>query len=462
MNLERVIAALVPTAIVGGAPVEIDELAYDSRKVTPGSLFFCAVGERSDGHEFAGQAVERGAAALVVERPLALDVPQVVVQDVRDAMGVAAVQFFGDPTRELRVAGITGTNGKTTTAFLLFAILETAGLRPGLLGNVERRIGGEVRPAALNTPEAIDLQRLFREMVDAGHRSCVMEASSHASALGRLDGTRFAALVFTNLTQDHLDFHGTMEDYFGAKRRLFRPDVPAAICLDDPYGRRLVAEFPKSLTFGLSPDADVGPAAIKGVHLRLHGRFNVLNALAALACARLLGVEDDAVRAGLESVEGVPGRFEMIEEGQPFMVLVDYAHTPDSLENVLRAARELADGRLICVFGAGGDRDRAKRPLMGRAVRRLADVMIVTSDNPRTEEPLAIIEEILVGAGEGAEVEPDRRAAIDVALDRARPDDVVVIAGKGHEQGQEIDGRKLPFDDREVARETLRRLRAPA
>ncbi len=462
MNLERVIAALAPTALHGRATVEIEELAYDSRDAAPGSLFFCVPGATADGHEFAREAVERGAAALVVEHRLELDVPQVVVRSVRAAMPAAASAFFGNPTSELRVVGITGTNGKTTTSFLLFAILEAAELSPALLGNIERRVGGVAHPAGLNTPEAIDLQRLFREMVDAGDATCVLEASSHASELGRLDGTRFEALAFTNLTQDHLDFHGTMERYFQAKRRLFVDGVAAAVCVDDPYGRRLAGELPQALTYGLGTGVDVGPEALEGVRLSLRGRFNLLNALAAIACARLLGVDKAAIARGLEGMAGVPGRFEPIEEGQPFTVLVDYAHTPDSLENALRAARELGAGRVLCVFGAGGDRDRGKRPLMGSVASRLADVVIVTSDNPRTEDPNAIIEEIRKGAGEGSDVEPDRRAAIARALEQARAGDVVVIAGKGHEQGQEIHGRKLPFDDREVAREALRRLRTPA
>ena len=311
------------------------------------------------------------------------------------------------------------------------------------------------------TAEAIDLQRTFREMLDAGNESCALEATSHGSELHRLDGVRFAALVFTNLTQDHLDFHGTMERYFEAKRRLFAQDVPAAVNVGDEYGRRLAAELPQALTFGFADDAELGPSALDGVDLKLRGRFNVENALAALAASRLLGIDDAAARAGLESVRAVPGRFEEVDEGQPFTVLVDYAHTPDALANVLRTARELG-GRVICVFGAGGDRDRDKRPQMGRVASELADVAIVTSDNPRSEDPRAIIEEIVAGAAGRLEVEPDRRRAIELALDQARPGDVVVVAGKGHEQGQEFADRKLPFDDREVARELLRSAKVQA
>jgi UDP-N-acetylmuramoyl-L-alanyl-D-glutamate--2,6-diaminopimelate ligase len=480
MNLERVIAALAPTDVVQRAPVEISDLAYDTRAVGPGALFFCVPGERHDGHAFARDAVERGAVALVVERVLELDVSQLVVPDARRAMAQAAVVFFDDPTRTLEVAGVTGTNGKTTTTFLLHSILGAAGRRPGLLGTIESLIGGERRPALRTTPEAIDLQRAFRDMLGAGDRSCALEATSHGSELGRLDGVRFSALAFTNLGQDHLDFHGTFERYFDAKRRLFvegeRP--PAAVNVGDDYGRRLAEELralghEALLTFGTADDADIRPEQLEldgngarlragGIELRtrLRGRFNVENVLAAVAVSRLLGVENDAIAAGVEALEGVPGRFEAVEAGQPFAVVVDYSHKPDALENVLRTAREIARSRVICVFGCGGDRDRGKRPLMGRIASELADVAIVTSDNPRSEDPDAIIAEVVAGAGASLEVEPDRAAAIGRALALAQEGDVVVIAGKGHEQGQEFAGRVVPFDDREVAREALRRLGA--
>jgi UDP-N-acetylmuramoyl-L-alanyl-D-glutamate--2,6-diaminopimelate ligase len=453
MQLERLIGALAPTDVVGGAAVEIRELAYDAREVPRDSLFFCIPGARADGHDFAAQAVERGAAAVVVERTLELDAPQLVVPSVRAAMPRAAVEFFGDPTMKLPVAGITGTNGKTTTAYLLWSILAAAGERPGLLTNVERRVGDQVREVGLNTPEAIDLQRLFGEMLAAGNGACVMEATSMASAKGRLDGTRFVVLVFTNLTQDHLDFHGTMEDYFESKRRLFAQAARAVINVGDEFGARLAAEIPDAITF--HPDDGLGH-----VGLKLRGRFNVENALAAVAAGRALGVDESAIRQGIEAVERVPGRFDPIDEGQPFTVLVDYAHTPGALETVLEAARELARGRVICVFGAGGDRDRVKRPLMGQVVVELADVALVTSDNPRSEDPAAIAAEVVDGLD--LDVELDRRRAIERAVDAAHDGDVVVIAGKGHEQGQEIGGRKLPFDDAEVVRDALRRLRAPA
>lgn len=462
MNLERLVAALGEAQVLEGAAVDVVDLAYDTRAVTPGALFFCVPGSRADGHDFAPEAVERGAVALVVERPLALRVPQVVVPDARAAMAPAAAAFFGHPTEELEVVGVTGTSGKTTTTFLLFAVLAAAGRRPGLLGTVEARVGGERRGVVRTTPEAIDLQRMFREMLDAGDRSCAMEASSHASALHRLDCVRFSALVFTNLSQDHLDFHGDMESYFQAKRRLFiegRP--PAAINVGDAYGRRLAAELPGALTYGFADDAEVGPDALAGIKLKLWGRFNAENALATIAAARLLGIEEAAVKRGIESIRGVPGRFEAVDEGQPFSVIVDYAHKPAALENVLRAARELAgEHRVVCVVGAGGDRDRGKRPLMGRIASELADIAIVTSDNPRSEDPDAIIAEVAAGATREVEIEADRAAAIARAVELARPGDVVLIAGKGAEQGQELADRTIPFDDREAAREALRALRA--
>ena len=462
-DLERLAAALGADEAAGRAPAapaptEVRDLAYDTRAVTPGSLFFCVRGEHVDGHELAAEALARGAVALVVERRLDLDAPQLVVADTRASMAVAADEFFGRPTQELTVAGVTGTSGKTTTSFLLFAILAAAGRRPGLLGTVEARVGGERRGVVRTTPEAIDLQRLFREMLDVGDRSCAMEASSHAATLHRLDRVRFSVLVFTNLSQDHLDFHGDMESYFEAKRRLFVDGCPpAAVNVDDDYGRRLAAELPDATTFGFADDAEIGPEALAGIDLKLRGRFNVANALGALAAARLLGIDDAAIARGVESVRGVPGRFESVDEGQGFAVIVDYAHKPGALEHVLRAARELAaGGRVICVVGAGGDRDRGKRPLMGRLASELADVAIVTSDNPRGEDPQAIIDEIVAGAGGDVEIEPDRARAIARAIELARDGDVVLIAGKGAEQGQQFADRIVPFDDREAAREALR------
>ena len=473
------IRALAPGDVIGGRPVEILDLAYDTRRVAEGTLFFCVPGATRDGHDLADEAVAAGAVALVVERPVDVDVPQLVVESVRASMAVAADTFFGSPTDRLTVAGVTGTNGKSTTAYLLHSILQAEGRSTGLVGTVEWIVGGESRDAPHTTPEAIDLQRLFRDMLDAGDDAVVIEASSHGSHYRRLDRVRFDALVFTNLTQEHLDLHGDMEEYFQAKRRLFTgvTSPPAAVNIGDPYGRRLADELEAAhraplVTFGLRPEAEVraerlelGPhgstftAAGMEIATRLPGVFNVENVLGAVAAALLLDLDEDAIVEGIGAVAGVAGRFEAIDEGQDFAVVVDYSHKPDALAAVLRAARALGDGRLTVVFGAGGDRDRMKRPEMGRVARQLADSVIVTSDNPRSEDPLEIIGEILQGAGTEVEVDPDRRSAIETAIERAEDGDVVVIAGKGHEQGQEIAGVVHPFDDREVARTALQALR---
>ena len=476
MELSRLAAAA--SGRVVGASTPVADLAYRAQDATPGSLFVCLRGATADGHDFAAEALDRGAVALAVDHELDLAAPQIVVPDTRVAMAQLAVSFFADPSAELDVVGVTGTSGKTTTTFLTHAILEAAGRRPGLLGTIESRVGDERVPAVRTTPESADIQRTLRAMVDAGNRSVAMEATSHGSEQHRLDGVRFAALAFTNLGQDHLDFHGTIERYFEAKRRLFDAGAPAAVNVGDEWGRRLAAGLPASmlLTFGFADHADLRPERLEltaagaaftagglEIRTRLRGRFNVENALAAIALARLVGVEDDAIVAGLAGVDGVPGRFEAVEEGQPFTVVVDYSHKPDALANVLETARALATGRVICVFGAGGDRDRAKRPVMGRIAADLADVAILTSDNPRSEDPGAIADEVASGTGPGElDLILDRREAIRRAVEVAAPGDVVVIAGKGHEQGQETAGRIEPFDDREVAREAIRALVTPA
>jgi UDP-N-acetylmuramoyl-L-alanyl-D-glutamate--2,6-diaminopimelate ligase len=477
LELGELIRELEDARLVGDPGVDVAGLAYDSRRVGEGTLFFCVVGERSDGHEFGPAAVAAGASALVVERELELEpaVPQVVVGDARAAMAPLAARFWNDPTAELRVAGVTGTNGKTTTAFLIREILESVSIRCGLLGTVKQVVGGVEEEVERTTPEAIDLQATFRRMLDGGDRACSMEVSSHALALHRSDAIHYEVALFTNLTQDHLDFHADMEDYFGAKRLLFEMGPGRAIVnVDDPYGRRLAEDF-DALTFS----ADGGEADFSArdaefdatgarftvgeveVRTRLPGHFNVANALAAFAATSAMGVAEADIAAALAAADAPPGRFEPIVEGQAFAVLVDYAHTPDSLDNVLAAARRLTSGRVISVFGAGGDRDRDKRPRMGRAAAERSDLTIVTSDNPRSEPPESIVEEILAGIEDrdGVEAEVDRRAAIALAFSRAEPGDTVVVAGKGHEQGQEFeDGRKIPFDDRAVAREELRKL----
>ncbi len=494
MRLDALSAGVGALAPGSGGSLEITGLAYDSRRVCPGDLFFCVSGLRSDGHRFAAEALQRGALALVVERPLGLGAPELLVDSARAAMATLAARFNGHPDRELRVIGVTGTNGKTTTAYLLRALLQAGGERCGLLGTVKSVIGGRELEVARTTPEAIDLQADLRAMLAGGDRACAMEVSSHALALGRTDGIFFAAAVFTNISRDHLDFHTDMEDYFQAKRRLFLPGAGArspglsVLNVDDAHGRRLAAEIDGACTFALDRPADYSAGDLscsfagcrftlrtpgggeREVALPMPGRFNVANALAALAAVHALGGELDVLVGALERGVHVPGRFEPVDEGQDFAVLVDYAHTPHSLENVLGAARELAGapdrahGRVICVFGAGGDRDRGKRPLMGAIAARLADVAVVTSDNPRSEDPEQIIAEIMDGVDGGGGRPPeervraiaDRRAAIAEAVSCAHAGDVLVIAGKGHEQGQEIaDGRKLPFDDVAVAREAL-------
>jgi UDP-N-acetylmuramoyl-L-alanyl-D-glutamate--2,6-diaminopimelate ligase len=479
MELDALIRALAPGNVIGGRPVEILDLAYDTRRVREQTLFFCVPGATRDGHDLAGDAIAAGAVALVVERPVDVAVPQLVVESVRASMAIAADVFYGVPTKRLTVAGVTGTAGKTTTSYLLRSILEADGRYVGLVGTVEWVVGGERRAAPHTTPEAIDLQRLFREMLDAGDDAVSIEASSHGSHYRRLDRVRFDALCFTNLTPEHLDLHGDMEEYFQAKRRLFTSlaPPPAAVNVGDPYGRRLADELAGAhraplVTFGLRPEAEVRAASLDvGAHgssftaaglaieTPLLGVFNVENVLGAIAAAMLLDVDDGAIVEGIRAVGGVPGRFEAVDEGQEFAVVVDYAHKPDALASALRTSRQLGPGRLTVVFGAGGDRDRAKRAEMGRIAREFADRVIVTNDNPRSEEPLAIVEEILHGSGIDVEIDLERGSAIGSAINDAEAGDVVLIAGKGHEQGQEIDGVVHPFDDREAAREALRRRR---
>jgi UDP-N-acetylmuramoyl-L-alanyl-D-glutamate--2,6-diaminopimelate ligase len=468
-----------PPAEAEGTP--ITSIVHRADDAGPGALFCALRGGRADGHDFAGEAVARGAAALLVERPLDVPVPQAVVPDVRLSMALAAAALAGNPSRDLSVVGVTGTNGKTTSSFLVRAMLEAAGLPCGLIGTIEARVGGAAVPLRHTTPDALELQDLLARMRDAGDAACAMEVSSHALAQRRTAGTRFAAALFTNLTRDHLDYHDDLEDYYLAKRGLFlRPDgegddPPGAANLDDELGRRLAAEA-GALGYAVDAPAPVRPVQASdlrtGIRARiatprgpveiesgLRGRFNLSNLVGAVAVGELLELPHDAIAAGIAAVRGVPGRFEAVDAGQGFDVIVDYAHTPDSLRNVLRAARQLVSGgRLIVVFGCGGDRDRGKRPQMGAAAAALSDVAVVTSDNPRSEEPEAIIAEILRGAGDGPArlvVEPDRRAAIAWAVGEGAPGDVVVIAGKGHEQGQERNGVVRPFDDRIVAREAL-------
>ncbi|MGZ8605296.1 MAG: UDP-N-acetylmuramoyl-L-alanyl-D-glutamate--2,6-diaminopimelate ligase [Actinomycetota bacterium] len=472
--LVDLLADLPRSEVRGEADSVVTSLCYRSGEATPGALFFCIPGARLDGHDFAAEAVAKGAFVLVVERWRPLDVAQVLVPSVRAVMGPISAAFHGRPAERLRMVGVTGTNGKTTTTFLLESIFRANGWTPGVIGTTGVRIDERSVPFPRTTPEAPHLQSLLAEMVDAGVDAAAMEVSSHGLHQHRVDGTRYEVAVFTNLTQDHLDYHVSMEEYFEAKARLFTPVMSdgAVVNHDSAEGRRLAGSGLPTVTYGLDAGADVRATDVRTtreglsfrvgdleVHSSLRGLFNVENCLAALTAARRIGIGDEAIVRGIGEIQGVPGRVEPVEAGQDFLVMVDYAHTPDSLENVLEAARPLASGRLIAVFGCGGDRDRAKRPLMGRAATGLADLTVVTSDNPRSEDPIAIVADIEPGAREGGGayvVEPDRRAAIRLAMQEAAPGDVVVIAGKGHETYQELSDRTIAFDDRVVAAEEIR------
>jgi len=460
-------------------------VTHDSRRAAPGSLFVALRGLKADGAAFAPQAIAAGAVAVVAEHapPAGSEVPWIVVRDARLALALMAAEFFAHPSRQMQVVGITGTNGKTTTGYLINAIFEAAGIRCGLMGTVTYRIGTRAFDATRTTPEAPELQDLMRQMVSAGCGACVMEVSSHALALRRADGIQFAAGVFTNLTRDHLDFHADMEDYFAAKRRLFAmlpATAPAAINVDDPRGAGLADSVARPVTYAIGRTADVSPGplsftldglqfdartpqGIVPVKSRLVGKPNVYNILAAVAATSALGVPLEKIARGIAALPGVPGRFELASTAaDDITVIVDYAHTDDALRNLLETARAMAARRLITVFGAGGDRDRTKRPLMGMVAARLSDIVIVTSDNPRSEDPLRIIEEVKRGAESETRQSNarlvtvvDRREAILEAVRLAAPNDVVLIAGKGHEKYQEIGGRTFPFDDVAVAREGL-------
>lgn len=479
--LSELVAAVHDARVPGDVKVGVvvSDVAYRSTDVRPGTLFFAVPGQRWDGHDFAAQSCRDGAAAVVCERPVDAACPTVLVPRVREAMGPMSAAFFGQPSERLTVVGVTGTNGKTTTTFLLESVFASAGRPPGVIGTTGVRVDRQPVPFERTTPEGPDLQRLLFEMAETGVRAVAMEVSSHGLHQHRVDGTRFACAIFTNLSRDHLDYHGTMEAYFETKARLFTPGLSDAgvVNADSPYGRRLAERaFVPIVTFALEGGAEAEIVArdvevskeglsfrVNGTVIRspLRGIYNVSNCLGAVAAARLVGIEDGAVEDGIASLRGVPGRMEPVEVGQPFTVLVDYAHTPDSLEHVLRAARGMTSGQVVVVFGCGGDRDRTKRPWMGRAATSLADVTVVTSDNPRGEDPLAVIAEIEPGAKAGGgrfTIEPDRRAAIAMALSEARPGDVVVIAGKGHETGQQFADRTVPFDDRLVAAEELARV----
>ncbi|MFC5651688.1 UDP-N-acetylmuramoyl-L-alanyl-D-glutamate--2,6-diaminopimelate ligase [Paenibacillus solisilvae] len=491
MQLQQLASLLSTGRLVGNGETEIGGIQIDSRKVAQGDLFICLQGHTVDGHKFAPRAVESGAAALVVDRVLELDVPQLVVKDTRLAMAILADSYFGQPSHKLKLIGITGTNGKTTTTYLIEQILSDAGYAPGVIGTVEMRYNGQSLPMSGTTPEALDLQRYLAAMVDAGTDYCAMEVSSHALEQGRVKGSRYRTAIFTNLTQDHLDYHGTMENYAAAKGLLFSrlgneyavseaERSYAVLNADDAASKEFaLLTSAEVLTYGVDHEADVRASNIRitahgtsfhlesfkgkaDIMLQMAGKYNVYNALAAVCAALIEGIPLDRIKQSLEALPGVPGRVEAVKAGQQFAVIVDYAHTPDGLENVLKAVKEFAAGRIICVFGCGGDRDRTKRPIMGKIAAHYADYAIVTSDNPRTEDPELILQDIEAGLTEDGvdksryELLADRHAAIQKAVEMASPDDVVLIAGKGHETYQLIGGQTFDFDDREVAKEAIR------
>jgi UDP-N-acetylmuramoyl-L-alanyl-D-glutamate--2,6-diaminopimelate ligase len=465
---------------------EIMSLAYDSRHVQPGSLFFAIQGEKADGNAYIPAAFERGAVAVASERPAPSGDERlwIRVENARRALATAAQAFYGRPDERLRLVGVTGTNGKTTTTYLLESIFHAAGIPCGVFGTIEYRFAGRTMPAVNTTPESLDLISHFAELADAGGQAAVMEVSSHALAQERVWGIHYSAAVFTNLTQDHLDYHKDLEHYFAAKRRLFEglgtpPPKLAVVNREDPWGKQLLGlGSPRTITYGMNSSSQVRvkhfESLTSGIRATLAtpldsveicspllGRVNLMNILAATATAVGLGIEGAQISEGVNALRTVPGRMERVDEGQPFLVLVDYAHTDDALRNVLTAARGLAKGRLIVVFGCGGDRDRAKRPLMGEAAGAHSDLPVLTSDNPRSEDPLLIMSDALVGlqkTGKPYVLEADRKEAIRHALNQAREGDVVILAGKGHETYQILKDKTVPFDDREVARGILREI----
>ena len=476
------LARSIPAGASVSAEAEVTGLVCDSRKVKKGDLYFCLPGLRVDGHNFAKAAADAGAAALVVERKLPVDLPQVLVEDARAAMSYMAQCFYGYPAEKMHGVGITGTKGKTTTSFLVRAIARHAGHKVGLMGTVCTYIGEEEEPASLTTPDPIDVQSLLRRMKDAGCDFYVMEVSAHALDLRKLVGMKFDQGIFTNFSQDHLDYFGTMENYFETKKSFFMHGqvLNAALNADDETSDKIIKDIKVPyLTFGISSDADVFARDIEisedgvsfsillrgleemPVHMHLTGMFNVYNALAAASLAMILGIDQQAIREGLESVVNVPGRVEMLDTKTPYKVILDYSHSPDALENILTTVRTFTRSRLIVLFGCGGDRDHGKRPIMGEIAGRLADFSILTSDNPRTEDPnaiLASIEEGIKPTGGKYVIIENRRDAIRHALEMGRDGDVIILAGKGHETYQDIMGVKRPFDEKVVVRELLREL----
>lgn len=459
-----------------GADTDVTDIGYNSRKVVPGSVFCCIVGLNFDGHNFAEQAVANGAAALLVERELPIDVPQLVTDDARKGMALISAAFFGHPEQKMRLVGVTGTNGKTTTTYMVKSIAEQAGMKVGIIGTIRNMIGTESLYTERTTPESVDLYRLLALMAERSVDLVVMEVSSHALDQNRVYGLPFAVGLFTNLTQDHLDYHKTFENYLQAKKKLFYASKQAVINADDPYSARISEGLGCPVTtFGVRDKADIAGSNIdittRGVVFDLHtpsgdiridlpipGLFSVFNAMGSVGAALALGLSLQQIKAGLEIMTSVSGRLESVPTGRDFSVFIDYAHTPDALENVLKTVREFAKARILCVFGCGGDRDRAKRPIMGEIGGRYSDFAIITSDNPRSEEPMSIIESIEEGirrTGTHYTVIENRRDAIRYALVEAKADDIVLIAGKGHENYQEINGKRYHFDDKETVKELL-------
>ena len=467
----------------GNMVMDIGALITDSREKNENGLFFCISGMRFDAHDFAGQAAENGCTALVVERFLELELPQVRVENVRSAMAYIAAAFYGHPEREIRMVGVSGTKGKTTTSYLMKAILEKAGFKTGLIGTTGNLIGDKHIKSNMTTPDPIDLHRCLRQMRDEGVEAVSMEVSAHAIDMRRLDGVAFEAACYTNFSQDHLDYFGTMENYFQTKKSFFLKGqvLNASLNADEETSEQIIDEIKiPYLTYGISAEADVFAReieisengvsftiALRGleemeVSMHLTGMFNVYNALAAASLAMIMGIDRTAIKEGLESVKAVPGRVEMLDTQTPYRVILDYAHSPDALENVLKTVRAFTKNRLIALFGCGGDRDHGKRPIMGQIVGRLADFSILTSDNPRTEDPDAILRSIEQGMkktkGEYVVIE-NRREAIRYALEMGREGDVIILAGKGNETYQDIMGVKRPFDEKVVVRELLEEMR---
>ncbi|MDO7788014.1 UDP-N-acetylmuramoyl-L-alanyl-D-glutamate--2,6-diaminopimelate ligase [Desulforamulus aquiferis] len=479
MLLSELLKAIDYISITGKTNLEIGYLAYDSRQAGSGCLFVAIEGFQTDGHIYIDGAVDSGASAIVVEKDVEVPpgVTVVKVSDARKTLALMADKFYGHPAKNMTMVGVTGTNGKTTTTHLVAAIWKRAGVKPGIIGTISNYIGDKIFPVNNTTPESLDLQKLLSDMVSEGVRGVAMEVSSHALSLNRVAGVDFDLAIFTNITQDHLDFHGNMENYLAAKAKLFQTDIRNAVINgDDPASAELIRVCRgKVYTYAIDSDADViaqdikvtsrgvgftvlSPWGKQHLQLKLTGRFNVYNSLAAYTAGLVLGYTPEEVREALESVSGVAGRFELVDLGQDFAVIVDYAHTPDGLENILTTARQITTGRLITVFGCGGDRDRTKRPIMGEIAAKYSDLPVVTSDNPRTEEPDKIIQDVVEGVKKGAAhylVIADRRQAINRAIDLAKAGDVVVIAGKGHETYQIIGTTKYDFDDRQVAVEAI-------